>query len=48
MTMFKVRVTDAQAIRLKERIDGAGLQVECHEEQPGAARRGPPQYFPGA
>ena len=36
MTVFKVRVTDAQANRLKERIVGEGLQVEYHEEQPGA------------
>ena len=36
MTMFKVRVTEAQTNRLKERIFGAGLQVEFHEEQPGA------------
>jgi hypothetical protein len=36
MTVFKVRVTEAQADRLKERILGAGLQVEFNEEQPGA------------
>jgi len=31
--MFKVRVTEDQAIRLKERINGAGLQVEYQSEQ---------------
>jgi hypothetical protein len=36
MTMFKVRVNETQAKRLKERISGAGLQVEYHEEQPGS------------
>jgi len=36
MTMFKVRVNETQADRLKKRISGAGLQVEFHEEQPGA------------
>jgi len=36
MTVFKVRVTESQADRLKERILGAGLQVGFNEEQPGA------------
>ena len=37
MTELKVRANAAQIDRLRERIDGAGLQIQYSEEQPDGA-----------